>query len=137
MTLFDTAEIVDRPGHTPPNLFSGDKAVLVVYSIDESDSFDSLPSWIDTFFSWASDAVIGLVSNKIDLEYKREVSKARAKELAELYEIPSDLIFEVSALDDTNIQTMFDVIATKIQPAAKKSTEKATKPPSNRSRSIC
>ena len=51
MTLFDTAEIVDRPGHTPPNLFSGDKAVLVVYSIDESDSFDSLPSWIDTFFS--------------------------------------------------------------------------------------
>ena len=81
MTLFDTAEIVDRPGHTPPNLFSGGKAVLVVYSIDESDSFDSLPSWIDTFFSRASDAVIGLVGNKIDLEYKRKCQKPEQRSL--------------------------------------------------------
>ena len=47
MTLFDTGEteFVERPaGQTPPNLFSCGKAVLIVYSINDSESFDSLPS---------------------------------------------------------------------------------------------
>ena len=67
MTLFDTGEreLVGQAGQTPPNFLSCGKAVLMVYSINDSESFDSLPSWLDIVFSRASDAVIGLVGNKI------------------------------------------------------------------------
>ena len=99
MTLFDTGEIefVGQPGigQTPPNLFSCGKAVLMVYSINDSESFDSLPSWLDVVFSRASDAVIALVGNKIDLYSDRTVPPIRVKELASLYGIPSDLMKSV------------------------------------------
>ena len=139
--MFDTAGMERHMSTIPHTYFREAKLLLIVYSIDETESFDSLDSWLGNASSARTAAgeeplIVALVGNKIDLP-KREVTEARAKELAELYEIPSDLIFEVSALDDTNIQTMFDVVATKIQPAAKKSTEKATKPPSNRSKSMC
>ena len=126
MTLFDTGEreFVGRPGQTPPNLFSCGKAVLMVYSINDSESFDSLPSWLDIVFSRAPDAVIALVGNKIDLDSDRTVPPIRVKELASLYGIPSDLIFEVSAKDNTNIQYMFNTIATNIQPFVKQAENK-------------
>ena len=46
MTLFDTGEIefVGQAGQIPPNLFSCGKAVLMVYSINDSESFDTLLS---------------------------------------------------------------------------------------------
>ena len=87
-----------------------------MYSINDLDSYLSIPSWLNEVISRSrnTEIVIGLVGNKVDLESERTVSLEQAKEFARQNLIPDDLVFEISAQDDTNIQQMFDTIADKI-----------------------
>ena len=121
MTLFDTAGMERHMSTIPHTYFRGAKMLLVVYSIDDTETFDSIDSWLDNASSARVAAgedrpIIALVGNKLDLDSSRAVYQSRANELADLYEIPSDLIFEVSAKENTNVQGLFDAIATKMKP---------------------
>jgi small GTP-binding protein len=129
MTLFDTAGMERHMGTIPHTYFHSAKALLLVYSMDDEETFDSLASWIENAMSARSSSsseelLIGLVGNKLDLE--KRVDGMRAKQLAEWNEIPSDMIFEISALEETNLQGMFDAVALKIKPQAGE-TAKANK----------
>lgn len=120
--MFDTAGMERHMSTIPHTYFRGARMLVVVYSIDDTESFDSLDSWLGNASSARSAAgeeplVIVLVGNKLDLaETSRNVSEARARQLAQLFDIPSDLIFEISAKENINVQKMFDTIATKIKP---------------------
>ena len=133
MTLFDTAGMERHLSTIPHTYFRNAKVLLLVYSIDEVESFDSLTSWIENAVSahmatGHRECLLGLVGNKLDLESDRKVDISRARQLAENNDIDQEMIFEVSALENTNIEEMFDKIAVKIHPAAAKSaTENAKK----------
>lgn len=105
----------------PHTYFRYAKVLVLVYSIDEVESFDSLTSWVQNAMSARASSgqqlfTVALVGNKIDLEKERKVTKTRVNAFAELNDISSDMIFEVSALEDSNVQEMFDAIALKISP---------------------
>ena len=117
--------------------------LVVVYSIDETDSFDSLDSWLGNAKSARAAAgedpiVIVLVGNKVDLaESSRNVSQARARELADYYEIPSDLVFEISAKDNIKVQEMFNTIASKIKPDTSEPGKDKKPAPSSTNKKCC
>ena len=105
----------------PHTYFRSAKVVALVYSVDDSDSFDSLTSWADNASSarvsmGQSDPITALVGNKIDLAAQRCVPVERALQFAENNDIPSDMVFEVSAKEDTNLEMMFNTLALKLYP---------------------
>ena len=107
----------------PHTYFRSAKVLLLVYSLDDKETFDSLTSWAENATSARTasrqDSIItAIVGNKLDLESSRDVSEQRVKSFASLNEIDDDLIFEVSALEDRNLQEMFDTIALKVHPLA-------------------
>lgn len=95
---------------------------MLVYSIDDSDTFDSLTNWADNAICahagrTASDVITVLVGNKVDLDDDRRVSRERARQYAVNNDIESDMVFEVSAKDGTEVEEMFAKIAVKVRPA--------------------
>lgn len=94
--------------------------MLLVYSIDDLESFLSIRYWLNevTSKSRGSDPLIGMVGNKIDLESNRAVTLQMAKEFASNNLISEDLVFEVSAKNGTNLQRMFNDIAVKLKPSS-------------------
>ena len=116
MTLYDTAG-VERFTQTIPNTyFCKTKAVIMVYSIDNSDSFSAISSnWIENAHSAGENAIKLLVGNKLDLSNNELVDsmipKQRAETLAANLDIELNMVFEVSALTGEGIQEMFDAVA--------------------------
>lgn len=107
----------------PHTYFRSAKVVALVYSVDDSDSFDSLTSWADNASSarvsmGQTDPITVLVGNKIDLASQRCVPVERAMQFAENNDIGPEMVFEVSAKDGTDLDTMFNTIATKLHPYA-------------------
>lgn len=107
----------------PPTYFRWSKVIMLVYSIDDSDTFDSLANWADNAIGGRagrsqSDVITVLVGNKLDLQDDRQISKTRAKQYAENNDISEDMIFEVSAKDGTSIQEMFDSVALAVTPVS-------------------
>ena len=107
----------------PHTYFRYAKVVALVYSIDDSDTFDSLTNWVDNANSarvsmGQSDPITILVGNKVDLESQRCVPLERALQFAVNNDISADMVFEVSAKENINIQTMFNTIAVKVHPHA-------------------
>lgn len=107
----------------PHTYFRSAKVLLLVYSLDDKETFDSLTSWVENASSARTASgqqpiITAIVGNKLDLESSRDVSEQRVKTFASLNEIDDDLIFEVSALEDRNLQEMFDTIALKVHPLA-------------------
>ena len=107
----------------PHTYFRSAKVLLLVYSIEDKETFDSLTSWVENAISARTasgqEAIItAIVGNKLDLESSRDVSQERVKTFAQLNEIDEDMIFEVSALEDTNLKEMFDALALKVHPLA-------------------
>ncbi len=108
---------------------------MLVYSLDDADTFNSLTNWADNAVGARagrsqSDIITVLVGNKLDLEDDRQVTVGRAKQYAENNDISEDMIFEISAMDGTGVQDMFDKIAAKVKPVGsqqKIKTEKLSK----------
>ena len=103
--------------------------IVLVYSIDDASSFDSLTNWADNALSISaarsqSDVVSVLVGNKSDLESERCVSKQRAMQFAANNDVSEDMVFEVSAKEGTGVQEMFDTIACKITPPSLQPSKK-------------
>lgn len=105
----------------PQTYFRWSKVVMLVYSIDDSDTFDSLTNWSENALSAGSraqcDVITVLVGNKLDLaDSDRKVTAQRALQYADNNDIAADMFFEVSAKNGTGVQKMFDSIALKIKP---------------------
>ena len=119
----------------PQTYFRWSKVVLLVYSIDDPDSFDSLSNWADNAIGarlgGPLETITCLVGNKCDLD-DRMVTEERARQYAEINDIDEDMVFEVSAKDGTGVNEMFDKIALKMKPVAKKSA-----PPRKQSKQCC
>lgn len=108
----------------PQTYFRWSKVIMLVYSIDDSDTFDSLTNWADNAVCARagraqSDVITVLVGNKLDLEEDRKVDQTRAQQYAENNDIEEDMIFEVSAKTGAGVEEMFNAIAQKIKPVVR------------------
>ncbi|KAL1410238.1 hypothetical protein Q8F55_004243 [Vanrija albida] len=90
------------------------RAFLLVYSITDRASFDVLPA-LHTAIKVAKDAPavpLVLVSNKCDLEHRRQVSSAEGQALARSLRAP---FVETSALDGFNVDIAFDELVRRVR----------------------
>ena len=126
MTLFDTAGIERHMSTIPPTYFRWSKVVMLIYSIDDSDTFDSLTGWSENAVSArvGGETLFVLVGNKSDLATSRQVEKSRALQYAKNIDIEDDMVFEISAFTGDGFDRMFDSIALKMGPAAQQSQQK-------------
>lgn len=122
MTLYDTAGIERHMSTIPQTYFRWSKVTMLIYSIDDSDTFDSLTNWADNAVCSSvgspMETITVLIGNKLDLADSRAVDSCRAEQYAENNDIDSDMVFEVSAKDGTGVSEMFDKISLKIKPTA-------------------
>ena len=122
ITLFDTAGVERYTQTIPPTYYRRAKVVLLVYSMDNNDSFQAISSnWLDNYASYCEDSSLTiLVGNKSDLQERWDeldefVPRRRALTLAENNEIGLDLVFEISALTGKGFQEMFDAVAVRMK----------------------
>ena len=129
MTLWDTAGIERHMSTIPPTYFRSAKCVILVYSIADSETFESLTNWVDNTVSAMGignqDLVKVLVGNKSDLSADRQVNLERAREFARGYEINDNFVMEISAKDGTGVQELFDLVAKEVNPLAKKTPKQS------------
>ena len=106
----------------PPTYYRRAKVVLLVYSMDNNDSFQAISNnWLDNYASCCDDkSLTVLVGNKCDLKHRWEeldefVPRRRALTLAGNREIGLDMVFEISALTGKGFQEMFDGVAVRMK----------------------
>jgi len=90
--------------NTIKNLYNGSNLIVLVYAVDDKNSFDSIPKLVDEVKKQIKNPKFLLVGNKCDLDEKKYVSTEEAQKYAENNEMES---IEVSAKNGTNIDDMF------------------------------
>lgn len=120
MTLYDTAGVERYTQTIPPTYYRKAKVVLLVYSVDNNDSFHAISgNWVDNVSTADEDTLTVLVGNKNDLEESEEterfITRQRAQTLASNLEFDPELVFQVSARTGKGFQEMFDHVAVKMQ----------------------
>ena len=127
MTLYDTAGVERHTQTMQPTYFRRAKAVVLVYSIDNVESFGDIGSnWMDNSANSRTGATFALVGNKLDLAHpdkgksKRAVSQERALQYAVLNDIDKSMVFEISAKTGEGVMEMFDAIAGEMTPVSVK-----------------
>ena len=105
----------------PPTYYRRAKVVLLVYSVDNNDSFHSISgNWLENTSSADDSSLTVLVGNKSDLENRRHeieefIPEHRALTLADNLDIDQDLVFQISARTGKGFQEMFDSLAVRIK----------------------
>ena len=88
------------------NFYRNSSLAILVYSIDQRDSFRELELWIKELrLNNSPDTKLVLVGNKLDLENKRRIQYDEGKQLADDYGFAD--FFETSAKTGENILKMF------------------------------
>jgi Ras-related protein Rab-6A len=88
------------------SFYKNSSLAIIVYSIDNQESFDNLESWLDEIKTQTHpDLKIFLIGNKVDLEDQRVVQKSTAEELVKEHNI--NLFLETSAKSGQNAQLVF------------------------------
>ena len=109
----------------PPTYFRSAKAVILVYSISDAETFESLTNWIENAVSAMGVGTDGLVKvlvgNKVDLDSDRQVDRDRAEQFATNLDINPKFVMETSAKTNKGIEDLFNLIATEIAPSVKQS----------------
>ena len=83
---------------------------IVVYSIDDENSYNNIEKWLNDIKSQSSpDVKIFLVGNKADLEDKRQVTKERGEKFYEEHKL--SFFTETSAKTGFNVQNVFLQVA--------------------------
>lgn len=104
LQIWDTAGQERYRGMTPM-YFRGANVAIVMYSITDQESFDSIDSWVESLKENAEpNVVIFLIGNKCDLEDERRVSLEDGQHKAD--EIRATFM-EVSAKTGYQIDTLF------------------------------
>jgi small GTP-binding protein len=88
------------------SFYRNSSLAIIVYAINNKESFDNLESWLDEIKSKTHPYLkIFLIGNKVDLENERVVDRATAEELAKDHNI--DLFLETSAKTGVNAKKLF------------------------------
>ena len=88
------------------NFYRNSSLAILVYSIDDENSFEDLDSWLNEIRTNGSpDMNIYLIGNKTDLENQRVISKERAETFAQDNDIK--MFLETSAKTGFNAQYLF------------------------------
>ena len=88
------------------NYYKGANAIILVFSLIDKKSFESVENWINQIKEEASESIlIILVGNKSDLIEKRVISYEEAEKLAKEFNIN---YFECSAKTGENINVAFN-----------------------------
>ena len=92
------------------NFYRNSSLAILVYSIDDENSFNDLDSWLNEIRTNGSpDMNIYLIGNKVDLEDQRVISKETAETFAQDNDIK--LFLETSAKTGFNAQNLFIEVA--------------------------
>jgi small GTP-binding protein len=104
LQIWDTAG-QERFRSITRSYFRGSSAVFLVYDITNRESFSHICGWADDSTRLAPlESVQILIGNKSDLDDKRQVSNAEAKDFAEQNRLT---LFETSALSGDKIDDAF------------------------------
>lgn len=88
------------------NFYRNSSLAILVYSIDNQESFDNLDLWLKELKTFSSpDAKIFLIGNKSDLESKRVITKEMGEKFKE--DTGIDFFLETSAKLGINTNTVF------------------------------
>ena len=88
------------------SFYNSSSLAIVVYSIDNEDSFNNLDFWLNEIRSKANPEIgIILIGNKADLDNKRKVTKETAQEYCDNNQIK--VFMETSAKTGDNAQNIF------------------------------
>ena len=88
------------------NFYRNSSLAIIVYSITDSSSFDSIDTWVKELKSNSSpDIKVFLIGNKTDLEDQRVISTDQGKMVQNDYNL--DLFVESSARDGHNTEYIF------------------------------
>ena len=131
MTLYDTAGVERHTQTMLPTYFRRAKAIILVYSIDNMESFGDIGSnWLDNSTNSVSGAKVVLVGNKVDLdkERKRVISRDRAMQYAVMNDIERSMVFEISAKTGQGVTEMFDTVVKMIEPVSQPQSLPEPKP---------
>ena len=109
LQIWDTAG-QERFRSITQGFYKAAAAVMVVYDVSDQESFNNVTNWLKDIDRYTSTEVVRvLVGNKVDLDKGTIVIKtATGKVLATKHQIP---FVETSALDGTNIQSLFENVA--------------------------
>jgi len=110
LTLLDTAGQDDTSLFQPRYTIATD-GYVIVYSIDDANSFDIARVLYERIHEYVVDGVVVLLGNKNDLEKDRQVSYQQAQALAEEWRCP---FLECSARRKDNVHKAFLTILEEI-----------------------
>ena len=103
----------DKFALNTPNLFKNVSVAILIYAINDKQSFDVLGKWYNMLKENSGDSIIFLIGNKNDLEEKREVTIEEGETFKNNY-IDIKIFLETSALKIINIDKLLHNIATSI-----------------------
>lgn len=111
MQVWDTAG-QERFRSMAPMYYRGAHAALLVYDITKLHTYNDIQSWVHELSSRVGEGLmLVLVGNKCDLDQCRAV----ARDVAQQYAASIGAIFlETSAMDETGIEEMFEIVATEM-----------------------
>jgi small GTP-binding protein len=95
-----------------PMYYRGAHCAVVTFDLTNESSFDQVQGWISEIRGVIDKAIFILCGNKVDLEKDREVTFARASELARRLDIP---YVETSAYTEKGIDALFDTIVERVK----------------------
>ena len=128
LQIWDTAG-QERYRAMTPMYYRGAHVALVVFSVDNHESFQAIDQWIDSFKENADpNIIIFIAGNKADLEESRSISQEQGAEKAKSY---NAIYVEVSAKSGMGIDDLFNDIANTYLEKNHKSTSTTTQPKVN------
>ena len=92
-----------------PNLFKNAFISILVYAINDINSFNDLKKWLNILKKFTYDNTIFLIGNKSDLKKERKVTIEEGKKFKNDYD-NIKIFFETSAEDGENIDKLFEKI---------------------------
>jgi len=103
-----------------PNLFKNASIAILVYAINDKQSYIDLEKWRNMLKNISYESIIFLVGNKSDLEEEREVTLEDVETFKNKYDDDIKISFETSALNGSNIGKLLENIAITIYEKDKK-----------------
>lgn len=94
------------------NYYRGARGILLMYSIIDKESFDSLDRWYREIQTYAEDGIpIALIGTKTDLESKRKVTREQGEKYASDHGF---LFFETSAKTGSHIAEAIEALSVQV-----------------------
>ena len=111
LNIWDTAG-QERFRNIPKSFYKGAHGIILTYSITDPVSLNHIESWIDQIKEVGNaETDMILVGSKADMESERKVSRKQGEQLADKYGIS---FVETSAKDDSNIDTVFELLTGRV-----------------------